>query len=123
MRRLFLSLATALALATPAAAQGPGFGPARPAMIYSVEQIVSPRLSPVLLEKLKPIHTLGEVEDLLKANAIPFTWRRTEVDNSTMPPAVVAQIETLPPGEVFVLPQGESLVYNVILARRLKPVG
>ena len=139
MRRLILSLVAALAFWAPAAGQTPARVPAPaaqprpaagsaarapgPAMIYSIEQIVSTTLNPELMEKIKPMHSLREVEDLLKANSIQFGWRRQEVDSSTLNPALVAEIEALPPGEVSVVPQGQNLAYNVILTKRPKPGG
>ena len=117
MRRLILSTLAAMALSAPAVAQAP----AKPATLYRFEQLISPKLTPELLEKVKPLNTLAEIESLLKANDVPFGWRKAEVDASNLDPAVVDQIEALPPKEVFVAPQGETYVYSVVLSKRPKP--
>jgi hypothetical protein len=118
LRRLIASLATALALSIPAGVLAQD----KPVVIYSVEQMVSPTLTPELMEKIKPMHSLKEVEDLLKANSIPFTWRKAELDAGAADPALIAQIEALPPGEVFVIPRANTLIYSVIIGKRPKPV-
>src|SRR4051812_47302235 len=91
--RLGLSVAAALSLSGPVAAQTP----TKPSVIYTVEQIVGPPLPAELMAKIKPMQSLQEVEDLLKANSVQFAWRKAELDASTQNPELIAQIEALPP--------------------------
>ncbi len=95
---------------------------ANPHLIYSLEQLMTGSIPQELLVKLEPIHTLQEVEDLLKAGNIEFKWGKTEMRSSDLSPEIIRQITALPPGEVFVVPQGsppgQILVFNVILSTR-----
>jgi hypothetical protein len=126
MGRIARTFACALAtlfLASQAGAQPAPKNPLAPppaAIIYLAEQIVTGPLAPETLERVKPLNTLQQVEDLLKAGGIPFGWRRVELNTDTLPPALAQQIAALPPREVFVIPQsgGKAWVFNVVIARR-----
>jgi hypothetical protein len=115
---------SALALATgPAGAQSAGQNPlaARPApIVYVLDQLATAPLAPELIERLKPLTTLQQIEDLLKGEGIAFSWRRTEVSSEQMPPAVAQKIAALPPKEVFIasLGQGKGVVMSVVVSRR-----
>ena len=130
MRTLAPAIAAVLvAAATPLAAQ-PRQPPAKtpnlstappviPIKVYIVEQVVTTnKLPPQFLEQMRPLKTLRQVEELLKANSVPYAWRKTDMNSAALPPAIAKQIEAVPPGEVFVIPSGETLTMNVILGRR-----
>jgi hypothetical protein len=91
-------------------------------VVYGIEQLVTGSISPVLQAQMAPVHTLREVEDLLKANDVAFKWNKIEMRSADLPPEMVKQIAALPPGEVFVVPQGsppgQIMVFNVILNTR-----
>ncbi len=95
---------------------------ADPHVIYALEQLVTGQIPQELQAQLGPIHTLREVEDLLKAHNIAFKWGKAEVRSSDVPPEIVRQISALPPGEVFIIPQrsppGQMMIFNVILSTR-----
>jgi hypothetical protein len=95
---------------------------ADPHVIYALEQLITGQIPRELQAQIGPIHTLREVEDLLKANNIEFKWGKAEMHSSELPPELVRQMAALPPGEVFVVPQGQPLgqimVFNVILGTR-----
>ena len=127
-RLVTLALLAAL-VATPAAgqarqppAQTPNLStipPVIPSKVYIVEQVVTARqLPPELIKQMEPLKTLRQVEELLKANSIPYGWRKAEMNTATFSPSVLQLIEKLPPGEVFVIPAGENLTMNVIIGRR-----
>ena len=127
MRRLVWRVAGALAAAVlatgPAAAQRPGPNPlaARPApLVYVMEQLLTGPITPAVLERMKPLDTLQQVEDLLKAETISFVWRRTEIGAEAIPPALAQQIAVLQPKAVFVLPQpqGKGWVMSVVIEQR-----
>jgi hypothetical protein len=115
---------SALALATGSvAAQTPGQNPlaARPApIVYVLDQLATGPLTPELIERMKPLTTLQQIEDLLKGRGIAFSWRRTEVSTEQIPPAVAQQIAALPPKEVFIASQGQGkgFVMSVVISRR-----
>jgi len=93
-----------------------------PHVIYALEQLVTGPIPREVLERLGPLHTLREVEDLLKTNNIAFRWDRVQMHSSAVPLKIIQQIVALPPGEVFVVPQGsppgQIMVFNVVLATR-----
>jgi len=107
----------------PAGPAGPAAdGAADPHVIYALEQLVTGAIPSEVIGKLAPLHTLREVEELLKANNIAFKWDRVQMHSSAVPPKIIKQMAALPPGEVFVVPQGsppgQTMVFNVILATR-----
>jgi hypothetical protein len=93
-----------------------------PHLIYALEQLMTGSIPQELLVKLEPIHTLQGVEDLLKASNIAFRWGKMEMRSSDLSPEIIRQLTALPPGEVFVVPQGSPpghiMVFNVILSTR-----
>jgi hypothetical protein len=115
-----MALAATLALAcggvqaAPAAAAG---SPA-PAVTYILEQLQTGPLPPGVQRQLPPLHTLKDVEDLLKANYIAFNWRRVDVASTQLNPELARQIAALPPGEVFIVPTTRGVSMNVIVGRR-----
>lgn len=129
MRTLLPAIALALvAAATPVAGQ-PRQPPAKtpnlstvppviPNRVYVVEQVVTAKLPPELIQQMQPLKTLRQVEELLKANNVPYGWRKADMNSAALPPAVLELIEKLPPGEVFVMPAGATLTMNVIVGRR-----
>jgi hypothetical protein len=109
---LLAAVGAAALAASSAAAQAPPHAP-----IYENETLRTGPLPPELLQKLGPIHSLQGVEDLLKQNRVPFAWARAQVNSATLPPDLAKQIEGLPPGEVFVLKQGEGWVMAVVTGK------
>jgi hypothetical protein len=73
--------------------------------------------SPEVLEKMKPLDTLLQVEELLKSGNIPFQWQRATFDPSKMDPQLLAQIQALPTGAVFILPGPDRVFINRIIGR------
>jgi hypothetical protein len=115
----FLAAVGAAALAASSvAAQAPPAGTVPlHAVLYETETLRSGPLPAELLQKMGPIHSLQGVEDLLKQNRVPFAWTRAQVNSATLPPDLAKQIEALPPGEVFVLKQGEGWVMAVVTGK------
>lgn len=118
---IFAGLAAA-GFAPPKAAVPPPKAAAAPApsaapQLYVVEQLVTQKLGADVLEKMKPLDTLLQVEELLKAKNIPFQWQRATFDPAKTDPQLLAQIQAVPPGEVFVVPGGDRLFINRIIGR------
>jgi hypothetical protein len=55
---------------------------------------------------------------MLKAGRIPFAWRVGEISTAKIPPDLAKQLAALPPGEPFVIPQGQAVMMGVILSAR-----
>lgn len=107
-----------LALAAPAWAQPPPVMPI-PRTAFLMETLQTAAPGPEVIEKLKPLKTLREVEELLKANNLAFAWRRGEVETARLGPQLTEVLVKLPPKEVFVMPQKDgSLIIGVIIGQR-----
>lgn len=92
-----------------------------PPQLYVVEQLVIQKVGPDVLEKMKPLDTLLQVEELLKAKNIPFQWQRAIFDPAKTDPNLLAQIQAVPAGEVFVLPTADRILINRIVGRAQPP--
>lgn len=83
--------------------------------IYDVDQLRFPRpTDPELIKALQPLHTLEDVEALLKSRNIPFRTSQDQIDPLALDPRIFDQITKLPPGEVFLTPAGNAVVANRI---------
>src|SRR5690242_6194856 len=100
------ALAAVLILAAPAAAQAPSRAPpadtpsappgaqmAAPGVWYTLEIVQTGLLPADIVEKLKPLNTLPEIEAVLKANRIPFGWRVNETPSAQIPAALARQFD------------------------------
>ena len=96
----------------PAPTQGQGRSP-----VYEMDTLSTGALPPGVLKQMQPLHTLDAIEALLKENYIPFGWAHRQVSAATIPPGLVAQLDALPPREVFVTKQGEGALIAVILSK------
>ena len=72
-------------------------------------------------ERLRPLQTLAAVKGLLDSEAVQYQENAVVLDTLTADPNLVKAIQGLPPGEVFVIPQGGALVFNNISASRTVP--
>ncbi|MBB4641756.1 peptidyl-prolyl cis-trans isomerase, EpsD family [Rhizorhapis suberifaciens] len=91
--------------------------------LFSVDQIRIPTRNPkVLVEKLKPLATLEEVQAMLERDGVRFRRERETLDAMQAQPALVKQILALPAEEIFVLPAAEGLTVNRIVETRTEPV-
>jgi hypothetical protein len=86
--------------------------------IYTLEQLRTAALPVQIQQKIGPLHTLHDVEDLLKENLIPFGWRTIEISSGLMPPDIARQIAALPPKEVFVINGPEGATISVVIRQR-----
>lgn len=85
--------------------------------VYEMDTLSTGALPPGVLKQMQPLHTLDAIEALLKENYIPFGWAHRQVSTATMPPGLVAQLDALPPREVFVTKQGDGALIAVILSK------
>lgn len=90
--------------------------------VYAVDQIVFP--APENLEDLKALesaNTLEQVGATLTEMGIPFQAKSAQMDSAQVPPAMMAQIVSLSPGEPFVIPTGATVTASVIKAQQKVP--
>jgi peptidyl-prolyl cis-trans isomerase C len=85
--------------------------------VLVVEQIIAgPNKIPP--EKFVPIKTLDGVRSLLASENVAHQENVTTIDTFSADPRLVEQLNKLPPGEVFVIPQRGSLTFNQIVQTR-----
>ncbi len=90
--------------------------------IYAVDQIIFP--SPANLGDLKQLevaNTLEDVQKILTEMGIQFARKSAQMDSVQVPPAMMAQIVSLDPGEPFVIPTGATVTASVIKAQQKVP--
>lgn len=73
-------------------------------------------------ERLRPLDTLAEVKALLDAEGVRYQDNAVTLDTLTANPQIVTGIANLPPGEIFVIPQGGALVFSQISSSRDAPL-
>lgn len=91
--------------------------------LFSVEQIRIPTHErKALVEKLKPLATLEEVQAMLERDGVRFRREQGTLDAMQAQPAMVKQILALPADEIFVLPVAEGVTVNRVVEVRTDPV-
>jgi hypothetical protein len=113
---LFATLIGAMAAGVGTAAMARA--PAQAPVTYTIEQLRTGPLTPAMQQQMVPLHTLAEVESLLKANRIAFAWTVGDLRADALAPETASQIAALPPREVFVIPAANGVVIGVIIGRR-----
>lgn len=90
--------------------------------IYAVDQIIFPAPANLgELKKLESANTLADVAEILTSMGINYTSKSAQMDSVQVPPAMMAQIVSLAPGEPFVIPTGATVTANVIKAQQKVP--
>lgn len=90
--------------------------------IYAVDQILFP--APANLNDLKQLekaNTLEEVGAILTQMDVKYNRKTAQMDSLQVPPAMMAQIISLDPGEPFVIPTSGTVTANVIKAQQKVP--
>lgn len=89
--------------------------------IMVVDQVIAPpnKIPPARYE---PLNTLEEVKGLLDSSSVPYQDNVTVMDTLSVDPRLIAEIDKLPPGGVFVMPQRGVLVFSRISATRTAPL-
>jgi EpsD family peptidyl-prolyl cis-trans isomerase len=88
--------------------------------VFFVDQVIAAP-SKIPPEQLRPLKTLDEVKALLATNGVQYQENAVVLDTLTGNPQLVKAVLGLPPGEVFVIPQGQSLLFNQVTATRSTP--
>jgi EpsD family peptidyl-prolyl cis-trans isomerase len=113
-------------LAQPSRTEAEAFVSSHPDMfanrrVLFVEQVIAApnKLTP---ERLAPLKTLGEVKALLDSEGVQYQENAAVLDTLSADPRLVAGINRLPPGEIFVIPQGGALLFNQVASSRPAPL-
>jgi EpsD family peptidyl-prolyl cis-trans isomerase len=123
------SLASKFAASVPAAApdEAQTFVAAHPdsfaeRKIFTVDQVRTNRPpDAALIEALKPLNSLDDVETLLQRQHIEYHRVTTDLDVLALDPKTAASISALPPNEVFVIPTGGAVLISQIKQSRVQP--
>ena len=103
-------------------AENPGMFQQRAVLSLNQIQFDTPA-DMTLLEPMRDDSSLEEVGATLTSLGIPFTRSNSRLDTASVPPAMLSQIEALPPGEPFVIPVGGRMVASVITGREAATIG
>jgi EpsD family peptidyl-prolyl cis-trans isomerase len=91
--------------------------------VFTVDQLRIPPINdPKIIEELKPLNSLEAIGQVLAGHGIRFTAAKATIDALAVDPALLNQIEKLPPGEVFVVPASNMLIANKITDTQVVPV-
>lgn len=109
----------------PSKADGQSFISSHPEMfenrrVLFIDQVIAApnKVSP---DKLRPLKTLTEVKTLLADEGVAYQENAVVLDTLTGNQQLVKAVQGLPPGEVFVIPQGGALLFNQVTASRPAP--
>jgi EpsD family peptidyl-prolyl cis-trans isomerase len=72
-------------------------------------------------ERFRPLKSLPEIKALLDSEGVQYQQNAVVLDTLSADPRLVAGIKSLPPGEVFVIPQGGALLFNQVNDSRSVP--
>jgi EpsD family peptidyl-prolyl cis-trans isomerase len=91
--------------------------------VFAVNQLRIPPINdPAIIAELKPLNNLEAIGQVLTGHGIRFTSAKATIDALAVDPALLNQIEKLPPGEVFVVPGQNMLIANQITETKVAPV-
>jgi len=90
--------------------------------VYFVDQLIAGpnKIAP---DRFRPLKSLAEVKGLLDSEGVAYQEGASVLDTLTANPQLVAAVNGLPSGEVFVVPQGNALLFNQITGSRAVPFG
>lgn len=117
----------AATVAVPSRQDAEAFITANPARfadrkIYVVDQVIAgPNKIPP--ENFKPLNTLEDVKALFSQESVPYQENVVSFDTLTADPRLVGQVNKLPSGEVFVVPQRGALIFNRVSNVKSVPFG
>jgi EpsD family peptidyl-prolyl cis-trans isomerase len=94
---------------------------ARRKLLFADQLVVG--VAPADLERqLQPLHTLDEVEALLKAKNIPYRHVGAVIDTATIDPRQAEQISAIAQNDIFFNRSGKSVQVSSVIASRTVPL-
>jgi len=92
--------------------------------IYEIDQIQFEQPEDISrLAAYEPLDTLDQIEQRLKEDGIKYRRAPAQLDTIGANPGLLAQINRLPAGEVFLIPTGRVVLANRIKEARVVPFG
>ncbi len=90
--------------------------------VFAVDQLRMKRPSdPAVFKALEPLKTLEQIQDVLKAQGVPFQRAVGTFDTVGADPRLVEKIVKMPPGEIFAIPAGDSILLNQVRDTKVVP--
>lgn len=90
--------------------------------IFAVDQLLVPNVQPAIVRQMEPLHSLGEIAQLLDRNNVQYVRSRGSIDGLTADPDAIKRVAAQAAGEPFVVPQGSGVTVNVVVDTRVEPV-
>lgn len=91
--------------------------------VYKLDRIQFPMpRDPASLQAIKDDHSMDAVAARLTSMGIKFDRSPGGIDSAQFPPAVLAHIKALPPGEPFAVPAGNTVVVAVVTGTEPHPL-
>lgn len=90
--------------------------------IFVVDQIVVPQVNQEIIKALQPVKTLAEAQAVLQRFNIDGNETVGVIDSLTIPPQAAAQIASLPPEEVFIIPANGAIRINHVRSSQTDPI-
>lgn len=95
----------------------------RERIVYAIEGVQFARpSSPQVMDRLGAANTFEEITGILRDAEIEARGGRLAWDSATMPTELVRQLNALPDGEPFLIPEGNGVVAGVIREKRRMPL-
>lgn len=90
--------------------------------IFDLDQIAFERPDNLTkLKSLEPLQTMDQVEQQLIADGVKYKRQPGKLDSVGANPELIKRIAALPPGEVFIVPQGNAIIASRITASTVVP--
>jgi EpsD family peptidyl-prolyl cis-trans isomerase len=90
--------------------------------IFTLDQIKVPRSTDrKVLDRLKPLHSMDEVEQVLLSAGVDYAREPATLDARSTPPALTDQIVKVGSSEPFVIPSGNAITINQVTQTRTVP--
>jgi peptidyl-prolyl cis-trans isomerase C len=90
--------------------------------IYTIDQIQFERPKDLnLLKGYQPLKTMDEVESRIIEDGLKYRRGPAQLDAIGANPQLIAEIEKLPPGEVFIIPSGQGIVASRVVSTKVEP--
>jgi EpsD family peptidyl-prolyl cis-trans isomerase len=90
--------------------------------VYVVDQVVARDVSPALVKAMEPLNSMDQILSLLTSNNIAFSKTVGVIDTLTISPDSADRIAQLPPGSLFVSPEGPITRVNRIRESQQSPL-
>jgi EpsD family peptidyl-prolyl cis-trans isomerase len=90
--------------------------------VFVLDQIRMARPNdPTVIKSLAPLKTFDEIQAVLAKYKLAYERGTAQLDSLGVDPRVIEAIVKLPPGELFVLPQGQLVTVNQIKETKVVP--